>query len=116
MLITIGFWFLLFAILSGLGGLALRVAGKKIEDAEDASTAFWLGWASTLALLQLWNLFAPVNHSSFALIALLGSIGLYWIRVEIATARIARATPAITRATSTSCEVTTPGCVNSTRF
>ena len=75
MLTTIGLWLVLFAILFGVGGFALRFAGRKIEDAEAVFTAFWLGWAFTVAVLQIWNLFAPIGHASFGLIALLGTAG-----------------------------------------
>ncbi len=73
MLMTISLWLALFAMLFGVGSLALRCAGREISDPDSAFTAFWLGWAFTIGVLQIWNLFAPIGHASFGLIALLGT-------------------------------------------
>ena len=85
MLTTIGFWLALFALLFGLGGFALRCAGWKIENPEAAFSAFWLGWAFSIAVLQVWSLFAPIGHGSFWSMALLGAIGVYLNKSAIAT-------------------------------
>jgi len=86
MLITIGCWLVLFAILFGVGCFALLTAGRKIEDAESVFTAFWLGWALTIAFLQIWNLFAPIDSICFGWVALLGSAGIVRNKSALVTA------------------------------
>jgi hypothetical protein len=76
MLTTVVAWWALLVVLFGVGALALRLAGRRVMGAESAFTAFWFGWASTVALMQLWHLLAPVGPASFAAIAALGLCGL----------------------------------------
>ncbi len=61
-------WALLFTIFFGIGCLIFWVAGRKVIILEAIFTAFWLGWAITITVLQLWHLFAPVNSIIFSLI------------------------------------------------
>jgi hypothetical protein len=85
MLATIFAWWALLVVLFGVGALALRLAGRGVTGAESAFTAFWIGWASTVALLQLWHLVAPVGPASFGLIAALGLCGLVVSRDALAS-------------------------------
>ena len=62
-------WFLLFLIFSGLGAAALKVLGQSPGFGWILLDGFWLGWALTLAILQLWHFVFPVNDALLLLLA-----------------------------------------------
>ena len=70
-------WFLFFLLFSGLGNLALRLLGWRLDSGSRMLDSFWLGWLLTLGLLQLWHFFYPVNDLALLLLALLAAVSLY---------------------------------------
>ena len=69
-------WLLLFLLFSGLGMMALKLFGKPLASGWDWLDSFWLGWALSLAALQIWHFFFPVNETILLLLALLAAIQL----------------------------------------
>jgi hypothetical protein len=73
--VTLVAWALLAFQFVGLGVLALRAVGRPWRGAA-WSTAFWIGFAVTIAHLQVWSLFLPV--SPIAMLPLLGVSAIGW--------------------------------------
>ena len=82
--LIIGSWLLFFLLFSGLGmslQRALRIhrlSGWRWLD------AFWLGWALTLLILQVWHLAFPVNDAILLLLAIASGWSLLRWRRDIA--------------------------------
>jgi len=70
-------WGLLFFVFAGLGFFIRRLFGLKINKVEDFFISFWLGWAISVAFLQIWHLFLKIDWRAFCLVAVLGAIGLF---------------------------------------
>lgn len=70
-------WLLLFLLFSGLGLVALRLLGHRHTVGVAWFDSFWLGWALTLAALQLWHLFFAVDDRALILLAIVAAISLY---------------------------------------
>jgi len=62
--VTLLAWAVLTLQFVGLGLLALRAVGHRPALAEDGFTAFWLGFAVSIAHLQIVSLFLPVSVAS----------------------------------------------------
>lgn len=71
-------WAGLFLVFSGLGFYFCRWWGFRIQSAERWFSAFWLGWAGSIAFLQLWQLWFPVDWRALALLTMAGLSGLLW--------------------------------------
>lgn len=69
-------WLVYGAIFIGIGASVRRVYGLRLHRVLDWIIAFWVGWAMSLGILQLWHLFLPINVSAFALLAAAGLCGL----------------------------------------
>lgn len=54
-------WFLLFLMFSGLGFIVQRTLNQQVTSGRIWLDAFWLGWALSLLILQLWHFIFPVN-------------------------------------------------------
>ena len=91
-------WVGLFFIFAGVGLLGLRCAvrpGGASPFSRRMFVSFWVGWALTLAVLQVWHLFWAVNWLALTFIWLLGMVGLYlhhrelweWLKREARTHR-----------------------------
>lgn len=74
-------WLLLFSLFSGLGLLVLRLLGY--ESAFAWFDSFWLGWALTLAALQVWHLLFAVDDSILFLLAAAAALSLFLHRRQI---------------------------------
>lgn len=70
-------WLLLFLLFSGFGMMVLKLLGKSLASGWDWLDSFWLGWALTLALLQIWHFVFPVNETILLLLALLAAYQLF---------------------------------------
>ena len=70
-------WLLLFLLFSGLGLVALRLLGHRLNVGVAWFDSFWLGWALTLAALQLWHLLFSVDDRALILLAIVAAISLY---------------------------------------
>ena len=66
-------WLLLFLLFSGLGLMALRLLGQGGAWFD----SFWLGWAVSLAALQLWHLLFAVDDKALILLAIVAATSLY---------------------------------------
>jgi hypothetical protein len=55
------FWTTLFFLFTGIGLLLRRVFGTPVTSISDLLLDFWIGWAATIAALQIWHFGQPVN-------------------------------------------------------
>ncbi len=62
-------WLLLFFMFSGLGSAMLMLIGRPCSSNWLWQDAFWLGWALTLGILQLWHFLFPVDDMALLLLA-----------------------------------------------
>ncbi|GAB4506185.1 MAG: hypothetical protein Kow00123_03230 [Anaerolineales bacterium] len=76
-------WLGLFFVFSGVGLLGFRCVRRPAESVpfpRRMFLAFWVGWALTLAVLQIWHVFFAVNWVALTFVWLLGlaGLGLHW--------------------------------------
>ena len=71
-------WITQTAALLGLGLALRRLLRLQTSGAEACFQSFWLGWAFTLAFLQVWHLGLPVSATATALLLVAGVAGLIW--------------------------------------
>jgi hypothetical protein len=76
--VIVAVWILLGAVCLGLGFGVLRLVRGSIEQAEDGFAAFWIGWATMIAFLQVWQLFLPVRLPTLIVVLLAGMGCLMW--------------------------------------
>jgi len=77
-------WLALFFVFSGVGLIPFRLLQRGSHlSPQWMFLSFWLGWALTLAILQLWHLAFPVNWVALCLVWLLGMVGLFLYRREL---------------------------------
>ncbi len=70
-------WLLLFLLFGGLGLALLRLLGRGFAIEVTWFDSFWLGWAMTLAALQLWHLQFAVDDRALFLLAIVAVVGFY---------------------------------------
>lgn len=71
-------WVGFFVVFTGLGLLLSQLFGNLIQDSEDLLHSFWVGWALSIFILQLWHIQFPVDWKAIALLSLMGMIYLFW--------------------------------------
>lgn len=69
-------WIVLFAIFAGLGAGLRSLAWRGAARREYAWMDFWNGWAASTVVLQLWNLWRPIDGGVVAVIAFLAVPGV----------------------------------------
>jgi hypothetical protein len=74
--LVIAAWIAIAASLVGIGALVRRLLGRPADSADDWLAGFWLGFATSIFALQLWQLAFPVDRRLLALLALAGAIGI----------------------------------------
>jgi hypothetical protein len=74
--LVVAAWCLLAIAFVGIGLLVRRMLATPVTEAKDLWLTFWLGWAATLALLQLWHLLQPVRDLARLLVLALAVAGL----------------------------------------
>ena len=67
---------LLSLVFVGVGVLCRLAFGFRSRETQDVLICGWVGWALTVAVLQLWHLFLPINDLAFVLVAATGLVGL----------------------------------------
>jgi hypothetical protein len=72
-------WAVIAFVLMGIGALLLRIFGRDYFLVD----AFWVGLATSVAFLEIWNLLSPVGSSASALIFCAGAFGLIANRSDI---------------------------------
>jgi hypothetical protein len=86
-------WSLVALGLCGLGLLVLRLLAAPTDGRIPWWTAFWLGFAASVAVLQVWHLFLPANGLALGVLVSGGAVGLLGdaprVRAEIG--RVVRA-------------------------
>ncbi|MFN2378482.1 MAG: hypothetical protein ABR538_18275 [Candidatus Binatia bacterium] len=90
--LVVSAWAAVAAVSLGLGLLAGRLFGPRLERAEDLWPTFWTGWALLLCLLQVWHLFLAVDDRARIAVATLAVLG--WLVAGTAPWRLlAKALP-----------------------
>lgn len=69
-------WLLVGAALVGLGVLVQRLWGARVADGDGWLRAFWVGFVAAIGVLQVWQIFAPVDDRVRLVVAGLGVVGL----------------------------------------
>src|SRR5262245_30145757 len=72
-------WVGIAAALVGVGALVRRLLGRPARSADDWLAGFWLGFATSIIVLQLWQIVFPVDRRA---LGLLGAFGLFGILRE----------------------------------
>ena len=70
-------WIILIPIFVGLGLLSIHFIGRHSNDFEIIFLSFWIGWAISLAFLQIWHFFLPVNGITLIVFMVISICG--WI-------------------------------------
>jgi len=83
MLTTVACWGGLVALYLGVGILLGRPFGRSVGSIEEAIVSAWLGWAASVAALQVVHLFVPIGRSSLAGFAIVGTLGLWRERASL---------------------------------
>ena len=78
-------WALLFALFSGLGLWVFKLLGKRCASGWDWLDSFWLGWALSIAVLQIWHLVFPVNEM---ILLILSAVALFQLVNQRRTAAL----------------------------
>ena len=88
-------WLLLFILFSGLGFVPLKFMGQSLTSGWVWLDSFWMGWALSLGIMQLWHLLFPVDDALMLIIALAAALMLILQRLTLAGAvnRLARNKP-----------------------
>ena len=76
--IIVSAWVILFIIFTGCGLFIRRSFGLKIHNFDSLLFSFWVGWAYSIFLLQMWNSFFKIDWWAFLLISVIGVIGSLW--------------------------------------
>ncbi|MEX2545557.1 MAG: hypothetical protein WD316_10570 [Phycisphaeraceae bacterium] len=86
MAIVLSTWALWIATLIGWGLIVRRALGGRGRwgwpgwwggiEGDELHTCFWLGFASVVALLQLWHLARPIDHLAMTLVLAVGIVGV----------------------------------------
>ncbi len=71
-------WLSVFLAFCGIGLSIHRMFGLKNQNAELISSAFWVGWAFVLILLEVWHFIAPINNRTFLFVMIIGIVSLIY--------------------------------------
>src|SRR5689334_590468 len=69
-------WSILFVVFTGIGLLAQYLFKRRTGTIDTFFNAFWIGFALTIAGLQLWHLLLPVQAGAFLVCTGAAAIGL----------------------------------------
>ena len=70
-------------IFAGLGFGLQRLCGFRSVDLEKSFTAFWMGFAATIAFLQIWHLLFAVSWLALLVVSSFGLLSLNWNRLAL---------------------------------
>jgi hypothetical protein len=76
-------WLVLGLLFAGLGCLVRRLFGLRELTGEALGLCFWVGWGSSIVLLQLWHFLWPVSRPAFVVILAFSLAGWVWSRREL---------------------------------
>lgn len=71
-------WGVALVTCAGLGLGLLRCLRLERSGSEGLFAAVWVGWATALGALQIWQLFHPVDLWARVMLMILGAMGLAW--------------------------------------
>jgi hypothetical protein len=64
-----------FLVLSGIGRLVRRAFGLRRAAGSDWFNAFWMGFASTISFLILWNFWRAIDAAAFVAVVSISVVG-----------------------------------------
>src|SRR5258706_14727168 len=76
-------WSGLFLIFMGLGLLIRRSFALIVRGAESILTSLWIGWASAICFLQLWDFKFKIDWRVLAILTVGSAVGLLWNRKDL---------------------------------
>lgn len=76
--LILGSWLFLFLMFSGMGFIVQRIMGQTVNSGRLWLDAFWLGWAVSLLILQLWHFVFPVNDIILMIFVFIALIS-FWV-------------------------------------
>ena len=74
---------LIVAVQIGFGVALLRICRIECATIDSCFTAYWLGFAMTVAFLQIWHLFLPLNGTALLVVILGGLAALFFSRQSL---------------------------------
>lgn len=88
-------WLLLLLLFCGLGAVASRALNRPLAGGWNWLDSFWLGWALSLAVMQVWHFFFPVNDALLLIFAFIAAFMLVRHRrdFELAIGQLLRHKP-----------------------
>ena len=69
-------WLLLFLLFSGLGIGVIKILRQPLATSWVWLDSFWLGWALSLGVMQIWHLAFPINDALVMIFALVAAVSL----------------------------------------
>jgi hypothetical protein len=69
-------WIIATLVVAGIGLLVQRVGGGRARDANDLLQSCWVGWASAVLALQVWQLVLPIDLRATSTLAAVGVLGI----------------------------------------
>ena len=82
--VTSAAWATTALLMVGVGSAILGAFGRRLERTDTVVAAFWLGWAATIALLQVWHVWLPVGPAASLFVGALALVGYWTQRRELA--------------------------------
>jgi len=76
MALIVSVWIVAFLCFTGVGALVGRLLGARTRNLSGWFANFWVGWGATVGLLQLWNLWLPINGWALAFVIACGLVGV----------------------------------------
>jgi hypothetical protein len=76
MLGVVSTWCFLGFVFFGLGRLVCRIAKLGRDGWQHSHLSFWIGWATTIVVLQIWHLKFAVDSRALLGVSALGALGL----------------------------------------
>lgn len=77
-------WLLFFLFFSGLGIVLSKSMGQSLNSSWAWLDSFWLGWALSLGVMQLWHLLFPVDDALVLIFAFVAALMLIRQRASLA--------------------------------
>lgn len=79
-------WALLIPLFCGAGAVFARRFALSLRPLEGLLACFWIGWCATLAYLQVWHFFFPINGWAWLPLLAAAGLGVWLWRRELVVA------------------------------
>jgi hypothetical protein len=82
-LAIIAYMAFLAVVFTGLGLAFQKLFHIESVDLDKSLNAFWVGFAITVGVLQIWHFFLPITGYALLIVTFGGAAGLWWNRTSI---------------------------------